>query len=121
MENVPQGVKWHGVGPATGYTWQITFKPEFWNWNSNSYTMDYILASNELRFPGGALYTTTDPINFHYTLCPINVFPIIRVVGGLFPGIVENIAPLPSGDPDFWRKPSGRLIPLPTILPLPRP
>jgi hypothetical protein len=110
----------HGLGPAAGYSVELTFKSEFWNWSSNTYSLDYIVESAFARDPLGNIIYGYQPVSCVLMLDPVYIFPIIRFRGGAFTGEVEHVFPLGSGGGGFWRKPLGKLIALPQTFPVVR-
>lgn len=120
LEQIDNGYIMHGLGPAAGYSVQLTLKPEFWDWSSNTYSLDYIVDSAFARDPLGNIIFGFQPVSCTLLFDPVFVFPIIRFRGGPFVGEVEHVFPIGAGGAGFWRKPPGQLVALPQTYPIVR-
>lgn len=120
LEPIENGFIMHGLPPAEGYSVQLTMKPEFWDWSSNSYSLDYLVDSAFARDPLGNIIYGYQPVSCTLIYDPVYVFPILRFRGSPFPGEVEHVFPLDVPNLDFWRRPSGRLVSLPQTYPMTR-
>jgi hypothetical protein len=115
-----RGGEFHGLGPALGYKYVFNFKPEFWAWSSNRYSMGWILDDAYPVDPWGNIIYVWPALGFTYEFDPVDGFNILRIWNNVFAGIVEVIAPLPPRDPSYWLKSSGRAVSLPQQRPYPR-
>ncbi len=83
-----------------GYSLVITFKAEWWNWSSNTYTPDWIMEDFYALPPGGG-----SPINQGAVLCGLgydNNHPAYHnsFITGSAPDPLW--IPYPPAPPDYW-------------------
>jgi hypothetical protein len=98
------------VGVLSGYTWQITgvyfgtttyqqmtFKPSFFDWNSNKKTVDFILTDYfYVNVPGGPLATL--PLHAQWVRRPATFGTYLSLDSLGFPDIFYlDLPPSPSG------------------------
>lgn len=117
IEMTDTGFVLHGIGHIAGFKWVVNFKPEFWDWTSNRYTLSWSLVDAYPVAPDDTIIYFYPAIFCNFVFDPQWGYPIIRMGYNPYVGNIEHVMSMPAGDPDFWRRPAGKLINLPVRRP----
>ena len=82
-----------------GYITHLKFKPEFWSWSSNGYSLDWIIQDFWVEPPGGGAPIPGQPATFGIGASPGGIFGIGISWGGSASYEQHALPPAPS---DYW-------------------